>query len=34
MISHDILLIMSVVEWLTSRITHLRLPFINFKLIK
>ncbi len=34
MISHNILLIMSVVEWLTSRITHLCLPFSNFKLIK
>ncbi len=34
MIFHDILLIMSVVEWLTSHITHLCLPFSNFKLIK
>ncbi len=34
MISHDILLIMSVVERLTLHITHLCLPFSNFKLIK
>jgi hypothetical protein len=34
MISHDILLIMSVVEWLTLHITHLCLPFSSFKLIK
>ncbi len=34
MISHDISLIMSIVEWLTSCITHLCLLFSNFKLIK
>ena len=34
MISHNILLIMSVVKWLTLRITHLCLLFSNFKLIK
>ncbi len=33
-ISHHILLIMSVVEWLMLRITHLCLPFSNFKFIK
>ncbi len=33
-ISHNILLIMSVVDWLTSHITHLCLPFSNLKLIK